>query len=66
MNIFINNFSFYWTKEVNCSSKNINTYEVSFLKRNNPCWDVEQVCARRSNIKINKRNGYIFYSVNIE
>jgi hypothetical protein len=57
MIIFITNSSFYWTKYVNYFSKNIDTNEVSYLKRNNPCWDVELVCAKKSYIKIDKRKG---------
>lgn len=60
------NFPFYWTKNLNYSRKNINNYEISFLKSKDHCWDVKPVCVKRPNIGIRMSNGFIFYYVDNE
>lgn len=57
------NFPFFWTDNKNVEEFIVNGFKV--YKVEGMCWATRSTCVRNTdNLKINKRNNYIFYSVN--
>lgn len=55
------NFPFYWIKKVKYEEIIINNHLIYSV--NDSCWNVPSTCVRNlHNLKIIKKNGYIFYS----
>lgn len=58
------NFPFFWVDETEYDKIEINGTYISNITNNKKCWNTPPTCVRGiSNLLINKKNGYIFYSI---
>ena len=58
------NFPFYWVEDINYKKIYVNNYQVYKVYDNKKCWSTPSTCIRsESNLKIRKKNNYIFYSI---
>lgn len=53
-------FPFYWIKTNEFEKIELNNHELYFTK--DSCWATTSTCIRDKNIKVTKKNNYIFYS----
>ena len=53
-------FPFYWIKKNEFEKIELNYHELYFTE--NSCWATPSTCIRDKNIKVTKKNNYIFYS----
>ena len=54
------NFPFYWVQEKDYKKININNHDLFLVQGS--CWKTPSTCIKDANIKVTKKNNYIFYS----